>query len=158
MAQLAKRPLRSTNLYDCVITTYGAWRSSVARLLWEQEVPGSNPGAPTEKRLCLAAVSADAGHFVVGSRSAPSYFQVTQTSGSRAESRPPDPVGAGTRLPPATRHCDAINTPTAQPKPKGRDAPSRGRTGSVGPLPSLLRCDPRSVSDSEEQEDSQYSY
>ena len=25
----------------------GAWRSSVARLLWEQEVPGSNPGAPT---------------------------------------------------------------------------------------------------------------
>ena len=26
---------------------YGAWRSSVARLLWEQEVPGSNPGAPT---------------------------------------------------------------------------------------------------------------
>ena len=27
---------------------YGAWRSSVARLLWEQEVPGSNPGAPTD--------------------------------------------------------------------------------------------------------------
>ena len=26
---------------------YGAWRSPVARLLWEQEVPGSNPGAPT---------------------------------------------------------------------------------------------------------------
>ena len=25
---------------------YGAWRSPVARLLWEQEVPGSNPGAP----------------------------------------------------------------------------------------------------------------
>ena len=25
---------------------FGAWRSSVARLLWEQEVPGSNPGAP----------------------------------------------------------------------------------------------------------------
>ena len=25
---------------------HGAWRSSVARLLWEQEVPGSNPGAP----------------------------------------------------------------------------------------------------------------
>src|SRR6185295_5919244 len=24
----------------------GAWRSLVARLLWEQEVPGSNPGAP----------------------------------------------------------------------------------------------------------------
>ena len=24
----------------------GAWRSPVARLLWEQEVPGSNPGAP----------------------------------------------------------------------------------------------------------------
>src|SRR5215208_1630853 len=26
---------------------HGAWRSLVARLLWEQEVPGSNPGAPT---------------------------------------------------------------------------------------------------------------
>jgi hypothetical protein len=26
---------------------YGVWRSPVARLLWEQEVPGSNPGAPT---------------------------------------------------------------------------------------------------------------
>jgi hypothetical protein len=25
----------------------GVWRSPVARLLWEQEVPGSNPGAPT---------------------------------------------------------------------------------------------------------------
>ena len=31
---------------DCP-TENGAWRSSVARLLWEQEVPGSNPGAPT---------------------------------------------------------------------------------------------------------------
>ncbi len=28
-------------------TYFGAWRSPVARLLWEQEVPGSNPGAPT---------------------------------------------------------------------------------------------------------------
>jgi hypothetical protein len=27
-------------------TYYGVWRSPVARLLWEQEVPGSNPGAP----------------------------------------------------------------------------------------------------------------
>jgi hypothetical protein len=25
----------------------GAWRSLVARLPWAQEVPGSNPGAPT---------------------------------------------------------------------------------------------------------------
>ena len=25
----------------------GAWRSLVARLLWEQEVGGSNPSAPT---------------------------------------------------------------------------------------------------------------
>ncbi len=29
---------------------HGAWRSSVARLLWEQEVPGSNPGAPIGNR------------------------------------------------------------------------------------------------------------
>jgi hypothetical protein len=27
----------------------GAWRSLVARLLWEQEVGGSNPLAPTNK-------------------------------------------------------------------------------------------------------------
>ena len=24
----------------------GAWRSPVARLVWDQKVPGSNPGAP----------------------------------------------------------------------------------------------------------------
>ena len=30
---------------DCP-TENGAWRSSVARLLWEQEVAGSNPAAP----------------------------------------------------------------------------------------------------------------
>ena len=27
----------------------GAWRSLVARLPWAQEVPGSNPGAPTNE-------------------------------------------------------------------------------------------------------------
>ena len=34
----------------------GAWRSLVARLLWEQEAPGSNPGAPTtaEREGCRA--------------------------------------------------------------------------------------------------------
>ena len=30
-----------------VIRFFGAWRSLVARLPWAQEVPGSNPGAPT---------------------------------------------------------------------------------------------------------------
>ena len=28
----------------------GAWRSSVARLVWDQEVPGSNPGAPIQRK------------------------------------------------------------------------------------------------------------
>ncbi len=33
----------------------GAWRSPVAHLLWEQGVPGSNPGAPIHLGfgLCL---------------------------------------------------------------------------------------------------------
>jgi hypothetical protein len=60
----------------------GAWRSLVARLPWAQEVPGSNPGAPTNhlnslrafagrrKHLCdvacdatLALHSLSCGHF-----------------------------------------------------------------------------------------------
>jgi hypothetical protein len=32
----------------------GAWRSPVARLVWDQKVPGSNPGAPISKsKQCL---------------------------------------------------------------------------------------------------------
>ncbi len=34
----------------------GAWRSPVARLLWEQEVPGSNPGAPTIYRAVFRPI------------------------------------------------------------------------------------------------------
>ena len=41
---------------DCP-TENGAWRSSVARLLWEQEVPGSNPGAPTSRERAFGPLS-----------------------------------------------------------------------------------------------------
>ena len=34
----------------------GAWRSLVARLPWAQEVPGSNPGAPTSILKTLAVI------------------------------------------------------------------------------------------------------
>src|SRR5918912_2687885 len=44
----------------------GSWRSLVARLLWEQEVPGSNPGAPTRRDFLanrgLLGARADAPH------------------------------------------------------------------------------------------------
>ena len=35
---------------------FGAWRSPVAHLLWEQGVPGSNPGAPTYVTSCCLIV------------------------------------------------------------------------------------------------------
>ena len=40
--------LAPSNRYDIADSeSYGAWRSLVARLLWEQEVAGSNPVAPS---------------------------------------------------------------------------------------------------------------
>ncbi len=30
-----------------LLSTFGTWRSLVARLLWEQDVAGSNPVVPT---------------------------------------------------------------------------------------------------------------
>jgi hypothetical protein len=33
---------------EAIANAFGAWRSLVARLLWEQEVAGSNPAAPTD--------------------------------------------------------------------------------------------------------------
>jgi hypothetical protein len=47
---LSGTPSRSTGqskeVKALLVAKYGVWRSPVARLLWEQEVPGSNPGAP----------------------------------------------------------------------------------------------------------------
>ncbi len=37
----------------------GAWRSPVARLLWEQEVAGSNPAAPTDRLMADVQLSPD---------------------------------------------------------------------------------------------------
>ena len=34
-------------LYTIPLWTHGTWRSLVARLLWEQDVAGSNPVVPT---------------------------------------------------------------------------------------------------------------
>ena len=60
-------------------TFFGAWRSSVARLLWEQEVPGSNPGAPTALTRDPATRYVSAGFFRLASgrtlsRTHSSYF------------------------------------------------------------------------------------
>jgi hypothetical protein len=41
-------------LGSAYLKQFGVWRSPVARLLWEQEVPGSNPGAPMNiQYLCV---------------------------------------------------------------------------------------------------------
>ena len=48
-------------------TCFGAWRSSVARLLWEQEVAGSNPAAPTALRRDPATRYVSAGFLRLAS-------------------------------------------------------------------------------------------
>src|SRR6185436_14910889 len=54
----------------------GAWRSLVARLLWEQEVPGSNPGAP------IAGSSAPAEIAGVARELAPTPAEARVTAGA----------------------------------------------------------------------------
>ena len=41
---------------------FGAWRSPVAHLLWEQGVPGSNPGAPTSWSTMTYGIA----HLLIG--------------------------------------------------------------------------------------------
>ena len=41
--------------------SHGAWRSLAARLLWEQEVAGSNPAAPTTLWPMIAVTGASGG-------------------------------------------------------------------------------------------------
>ena len=41
------------------MTWFGAWRSLVAHLLWEQRVAGSNPAAPTNFLNGLEGMGAD---------------------------------------------------------------------------------------------------
>ena len=45
---------------------FGAWRSSVAHLLWEQGVAGSNPAAPTRWTRTMFASSRGSPGFAVG--------------------------------------------------------------------------------------------
>jgi hypothetical protein len=47
-----------------IIPHVGAWRSLEARLLWEQEVGGSNPLAPTIKRFVSKALSSKVPFFL----------------------------------------------------------------------------------------------
>ena len=128
-------------------------------VLWEQEVPGSNPGAPTDVTGCQCCgyrmplyenlgrglyvtlyVGARIGHLRVGAPGA------MVTVGPR-----------GIRLPPANPPSAATNTPPARSKPSGPKATSGGGSGSVGPSRSLLRCHSRSGSTFEGREDSRYS-
>lgn len=44
----------------------GTWRSLVARLLWEQEAPGSNPGVPTRNPLVTAGFCCRERQQIVG--------------------------------------------------------------------------------------------
>ena len=83
------------------------WRSPVARLLWEQEVPGSNPGAPTMRQFfrtfaLLFAAACNSGTSSQPSPRAgtPPSRETTGQPGSRperSESSAPEGEAAGIR-------------------------------------------------------------
>ncbi len=77
----------------------GAWRSPVAHLLWEQGVPGSNPGAPILQRVELVAVPLEPSFFFVvkmveyanisaSDLATPDTLHSVRLLGRRTESRP----------------------------------------------------------------------
>ena len=71
----------------------GAWRSLAARVLWEHEVPGSNPGAPIYSRAMIAVTGATGG---IGGRVAAQLAEreVQQRLVVRDGSRAPQVAGA----------------------------------------------------------------
>jgi hypothetical protein len=71
---------------------FGAWRSLVARLPWAQEVPGSNPGAPTNLREAFWGAGASDGRT---SRKPCGFYLASRTSrrvGIQAHRVAPSPV------------------------------------------------------------------
>src|SRR5687767_3683056 len=65
----------------------GAWRSLVARSLWEREVAGSNPAAPTGSVVATVAAGA-------ALRPGPALGAVRRLGGRRAPLTAGAPVGA----------------------------------------------------------------
>ena len=142
--------------------SFGAWRSLVAHLLWEQGVPGSNPGAPIRGTLVVGGDGGgprarswlwDQGFWRQGS---PSWL-LAADSGLQAgpPTKPPTRGGVGGKsacergLPTRSKAADWIGSTrhrTWRERPRlHKTAPQSARggcrppKGSSGPTPTGLR-------------------
>ena len=96
------------------LSSHGAWRSLVARLLWEQEVPGSNPGAP------------------MAEWPAPEWVSVGPWLGPPAPFRYPKRSGASWQAP-VRGHRHAARWPWTQPSTSATPSPSNAGRAQRSP-------------------------
>ena len=123
MIGTAAVPSRRWTTVECaaILAPDGAWRSLVARVLWEHEVPGSNPGAPMSPRPHSSAVEAVSLSRLPAARRRAS-------SGSR-----PHPDRLGVPVEPASRRPGVVRRGRAgRERRVGRERRSGGSDASGG--------------------------